>query len=261
MKTLPNIMPDYEITQSDKAPFEVKWEEMMGWFIVPKLGEKLSWAMYDFPDRKRSETYSLEVVGRASVHGIDGVEIIAEEYRDGKHETIIENRKVVRTFVSQLTDTHCRILAESHFDGNVKRFYTFLDADDFLPNWGFGEDNRGNETNPVFKGAITRAENKLTCSADKQLMDIIGRYEVRIGGKAYDTICLVDIELYNGGVFSEQYIDNNGKTVLWRRFNKNNWHFELHKALWTEMMPDNEKVYVNGEVYVHWYDCITDYII
>ncbi|MBQ3230867.1 MAG: hypothetical protein IJB49_07595 [Clostridia bacterium] len=25
--------------------------------------------------------------------------------------------------------------------------------------------------------------------------------------------------------------------------------------------PDNETLTVNGETYVHWYDCITDYIL
>ena len=47
MKRLPEFIPEYKIEASDKKPFEVKWEELMGWFLVPKLGEKLSWGMYD----------------------------------------------------------------------------------------------------------------------------------------------------------------------------------------------------------------------
>ena len=35
---------------------------------------------------------------------------------------------------------------------------------------------------------------------------------------------------------------------------------ELQK-LWTEILPKNERMIVNGETYVHWYDCITDYIL
>lgn len=102
------------------------------------------------------EGYELEVTGKASIHGIDGVEIIAHENRGGEHEGNLESRNLTRTFVAQLTDTHCRILAESHYDGDVKRFYTFLDADEFLPNWGFGEDNCGNEINLSPKGLIKR---------------------------------------------------------------------------------------------------------
>ena len=63
------------------------------------------------------------------------------------------------------------------------------------------------------------------------------------------------------GVVTEQYIDQNGHTVLWRRFNRNDWANKRYGKLWTEMFPDNERITVNGEIYVHWYDCITDYIL
>ena len=75
MKKLPEIMPEYTITKLDKEPFSVKWEELMGWFIVPKLGEKLNWAIYDFPKRNRTEYDEMQVVGKAEIHGIEGVEI------------------------------------------------------------------------------------------------------------------------------------------------------------------------------------------
>lgn len=88
-----------------------------------------------------------------------------------------------------------------------------------------------------------------------------GIYEVNIGGKSYDTICVMDIEKYNNGVVSEQYIDKNGRTILWRRFNRNDWAIDQYKKKWTEILLDNERITVNGEIYVHWYDCITDYIL
>ena len=34
-----------------------------------------------------------------------------------------------------------------------------------------------------------------------------------IGGKSYDTVCVMDIETYNCGVISEQFLDKNGKTI------------------------------------------------
>ena len=263
MSKLPNFMPEYKITKSEKTLFPVKWEELMGWFIVPKIGEKLSWVMYDFLSKKRSESYELEVIGKASVHGIDGVEITAHENRGGEHEGNSESRNLNRTFIVQLTDTHCRILAESHYDGDIKRFYTFLDADGFLPNWGFGEDNCGNEVNLSPKGIIKRHGSIITAdiSQTSSLLDVVGRYEVLIDGKKFDTICVMDIECYNNGVATEQFIDQNGRTVLWRRFNRNDWHFDHYRQLWNEKLPDNEQLTINGEIYVHWYDCITDYIL
>ena len=70
-----------------------------------------------------------------------------------------------------------------------------VDGDDFMPNREFGEDNCGNETNPSVKGDIKRDGNAVT-SADKDfLSDIVGRYIVTIGGKSYDTVCVMDIEI------------------------------------------------------------------
>jgi len=141
-------------------------------------------------------------------------------------------------------------------------FYTFLDADDFIPNWGFGEDNCGNEINIKPKGIITRAGDTITCSAEIPVaLDVVGRYKVELIGSSYDTILIMDIQLYNEGVMSETYLDKNGRTILWRRFNRDDWAIDRYKEKWSDKLPNNEKVIINGEKYVHWYDCITDYIL
>ena len=261
MKKLPEIMPEYTITKLDKEPFSVKWEELMGWFIVPKLGEKLNWAIYDFPKRNRTEYDEMQVVGKAEIHGIEGVEITAKQYTPMDCNKTDNDKIAERTFIAQLTDTHCRFLAESHISGGVKKCYTFLDGDEFIPNWGFGENNCGNEVNLSARGDIIRNGSEITATDKPFLLDIVGRYEVKIGSKVYDTICVMDIETYDGGVVSEQYLDKNGRTILWRRFNRNDWAKDRYKKNWTEILPENERITVNGEVYVHWYDCITDYIL
>jgi len=153
------------------------------------------------------------------------------------------------------------MLAESHTEGAVKKYYTFLDGDDFLENWGFGENNCGKETDITPKGIIRRDGNIVTCERIPEMLDIVGRYIVTLGGKVYDTVCVMDIDFYNNGVASEQFIDKNGRTVLWRRFNRDDWALGRYKQRWTEKLPDNERMTINGETYVHWYDCITDYIL
>lgn len=256
MKRLPEFIPEYKIEASDKKPFEVKWEELMGWFLVPKLGEKLSWGMYDIPSRKCSHIYDMQVTGKAKVHGIEGVELTAREAAYSDKTDVIN-----RTFVAQLTDTHCRYLATLRNDGDVRNYITFLDGDEFMLNWGFGEDNCGNETNLTQKSDIQRVGSVVTSIKKDFLLDIVGRYFVTINGKSYDTVCVMDIETYNCGVVSEQYLDKNGRTILWRRFNRDDWAIDRYKKLWSEQLPDNEKIVVNGTTYVHWYDCITEYIL
>ena len=256
MKKLPEFIPEYKIEASDEAPFYVKWEELMGWFLVPKLGEKMSWGMYDIPSRKCSHVYDMQVTGKAKVHGIEGVELTAREASYSNKNEVIN-----RTFVAQLTDTHCRYLATLRNDGDVRNYITFLDGDEFMLNWGFGEDNCGNETNLSVKGEIQRVGNSVTSVKKDFLLDIVGRYTITIGGKSYDTVCVMDIETYNCGVVSEQFLDKNGKTILWRRYNRDDWAIDRYKKKWSEMLPENEKLTVNGTAYVHWYDCVTDYIL
>lgn len=254
-RKLPEIMPEYTITEKSEKPFETLWEELMGWFLVPKEGNRISWAIYDFPERKRSETYELRCNGRAEIHGLQGVTVEAIESYNKK--------KIKRHFVAQLTDTHCRYLAERHEEDGVMKYYTFLDGDVFLNNWGFGPDNIGNETHLKRKGLIQREGNIVTTLEGKETMDVVGRYEVTINGRSYDTVCLMDICTYDEYTISEQYIDRSGHTVLWRRFNRKNkrWLFDGFETADDSRLKENEKLIVNGEECLHWYDCITEYIL
>ena len=256
MKKLPALLPEYTVTESKEAPFSVKWEELMGWFLVPRLGEKLSWGMYDLPSRRCSHIYDMQVTGKAMVHGIEGVELTAREASYSDKKDVIH-----RTFVAQLTDTHCRYLATLRNDGDVRNYITFLDEDAFMPNWGFGENNCGNEVNLSPKGDIVRRGDVITGKDKPFLLDIVGRYTVEICGKKYDTVCIMDLETYNPGVVSEQFLDRNGRTILWRRYNRNDWAIDRYGKPWTELLPDNARLTVNGQTYVEWYDCITDYIL
>ena len=256
---MPEFMPPYTITPSPLPPFECVWEELMGWFIVPRLGEKLTWAMYDDPDGHRTEVDEVEVTGPATVHDVEGVEISVSTRNPMDCNAVDDSDYVQRSFVAQLTDTHCRTLAETHTEGGRKHFYTFLDSY-FQQNWGFGEGNIGNETHLRAKGDITR-EGDVIRTADKPfLLDVVGRYTVTIGGRSYDTICVMDVETYSDNA-SEQYIDQHGRTILWRRFNPDDWAIDHYGRRWSEMLPDSQRITINGRTFVHWYDCITSYIL
>lgn len=262
MTKLPKVAPHYTIEKLDEAPFACKWEELQGWLIIPRLGEKLSWGMYEAPTGKRTEYTEEEVVGKAEIHGIEGVEIAAMQYDSEDYYRTGSIDKLERRLVAQLTDTHSRFLAESHMEDGVRKVYTFLDGEAFMNNWGFGEDNCGQETNLAAKGLLKREGNVVTGHTPKEVVDVVGRYKVTINGKTYDTICVMDIQCFNDGVASEQYVDQSGRTVLWRRFNHDNWAIDRFGGKpWSEKLPDNERITVNGELYVHWYDCISDYVL
>ena len=262
MTKLPEYIPEYTITPLREEPFSVRWEEMQGWLIVPRVGEKLSWGMYDFPEKKRTEYTEMEVIGRAEVHGIEGVEVVAMQFDSADYFRTGSLDRVERRFVAQLTDTHSRYLAETHMEDGVHKCYTFLDGEAFLNNWGFGENNCGNEVDLSPKGLLKRTGDCVTGTIPREVLDVVGRYAVTIGGKTYDTVCVMDIECYNDAVATEQFVDRKGRTVLWRRFNRDDWAVDRFGGrLWSERFPNNERLTVNGETYVHWYDCISDYIL
>ena len=262
MQKLPEYIPDYTIERLDAEPFSVRWEELQGWLIVPRVGQKLTWGMYDFPERKRTEYTEMEVIGKAEVHGIEGVEVVAMQFDPADYYRTGALDRVERRFVAQLTDTHSRYLAETHMEDGIRKCYTFLDGEVFLNNWGFGEDNCGNEVDLHSKGLLHREGNCVTGTIPREVVDVVGRYRVTIAGKSYDTVCVMDIECFNDAVASEQYVDQNGRTVLWRRFNRDDWAIDRFGGKpWSEKLPDNERLTINGETYVHWYDCISDYIL
>ncbi len=254
MKKLPEYLPEYKIEKTDLAPFNVKCEELMGLCIVPRLNEKVTWGTYDIPSRKMIDYSNTAVIGKAEVHGIEGVEIFTKQHNCSS------NKGTERYFVAQLTDTHCRYLAENHVENGIRKYFTFLDSEIFTNNWGFGEDNCGYKTNIVPQGTIKRADHNIEVSGNDELVDVVGRYTVTMNGKNYDTVCVMDIGHFKNRIAIEQYLDKDGRTILWRRFNKNNWAMKRYGKLWTELLPQNERLIINGEIYVHWYDCITDYI-
>ena len=262
MQKLPEYIPDYTIERLEAEPFSVRWEELQGWLIVPRVGQKLTWGMYDFPERKRTEYTEMDVIGKAEVHGIEGVEVVAMQFDPADYYRTGALDRVERRFVAQLTDTHSRYLAETHMEDGVRKCYTFLDGEAFLNNWGFGEDNCGNEVDLHPKGLLHREGNCVVGTIPREVVDVVGRYRVTIAGKSYDTVCVMDIECFNDAVASEQYVDQNGRTVLWRRFNRDDWAIDRFGGKpWSEKFPDNERLTINGETYVHWYDCISDYIL
>ena len=73
---------------------------------------------------------------------------------------------------------------------------------------------------------------------------------------------LLDVMEYEGHVVAEQFIDKNGRTILWRRFNRDDWaNDSFGGGRWSQRLPENDRITVNGETYVHWYDCISNYVM
>lgn len=43
---------------------------------------------------------------------------------------------------------------------------------------------------------------------------------------------------------------------------KFDWRYKKgYDKLWTDILPSSDKIILNGDVYVHWYNCLRDYVI
>ncbi len=254
MKKLPEYLPEYKIENSELAPFVVVHEELPGMFVIPRMGESISFGMYDMPLRKQTGVYELSVAGKVVLHGIEGVSI-QKKYSE---DAVIDET----TVFAQLTDTHCKYLGGISVDKNGnQKITTFLDSD-FDENYGIGEDNCGFPTYRKAEGKIRQTGEGLVIPAENDVSDIVGRFRITLNGTVYDTVRLIDYQTYadKSGMLCEHYLDKDGRAILWRRFNKNDWAIKRYGKPWTEMLPESERLIVNGEIYVHWYDCVTDYI-
>ena len=262
---LPKLLPQYTIAWKNEAPFPVVCEEMMGWFIPPHPGEKLTWGMYDLPSRRLDVSYEMAVAGPAKVHGLEGVTIRAKvlpppasfDEADPIRDAVAASTggQEEWTFIAQEKDGFTRFLSAEHMEGETRTLTTFLDGDAFMDNWGFGEDNQGFPIHVSPQGKIKREGSAVT--AEKGVyMDVAGRCEVSLGGQIHDTVCLMDLGMYEQGMVSEQFLGRDGRTVLWRRFNQDDWALDRYGKTWSAMLPENETITINGKLYVHWYDCL-----
>ena len=263
---LPERLPEYTIVWKDEPAFSVECEELPGWFAVPRPGEKLRWGIYDLPSRRLDIAYDMAVTGPASVHGLEGVSISARVIRPaetaGSGDPINDAVEASCggseewTFIGQVRDGYTRFLSAEHLEGGVRTLTTFLDGDAFMDNWGYGEENRGTPVRREARGLIRRSGSAVTAPEGACLCDIAGRCSLTLGGVEYDTVCVMDLGAYDDETFSEQYLDRNGRTVLWRRFNRDDWAVDRYGKRWSELLPGNERITINGRTYVHWYDCL-----
>ena len=249
---LPEFLPEYTIERLEEPPFAVRWEELDGWFLIPRPGEKVTWGMYDMPERKLNDICRMKVTGPAMIHGEAGVEFEVHWF-DG---TGTPREQATHRYWAQLTDNEVRMLGELYEKRGTQNLLTFADGEDFFAEWGL--DFEGSWGKPIAitsRGKITRQADAVTCSAPELCMDVVGRCRLTMEGKSYDTLCVM---LVQNDVATEQFINREGHTLLWRRFNRDDWAMERYKMPWSQKLPDNERITINGETFIHWYDCITD---
>ncbi len=246
----PKQRPPIVIKPSRVKPFELDFRELRWWVIIPALGERLSWADYDPPDWNLTSVYDCRVVREAAIHGLDGVEIDVDYWTPEKGWKPRTN-----TIWGRLTETSVQWLAFAQYKEDKWTLETFLDE-------GF-EKNFGSETPRRLydSGRFVETENGgLEMRPGDPAGLGAGMFSVKIGGRSHTCLRVLDIEGGPGedATLAEVFIGRNGRTVLFRRYNGRLWGHERGRKPWDETFPNQQRLIINGVLFVHWYDCLDD---
>lgn len=87
-----------------------------------------------------------------------------------------------------------------------------------------------------------------------------GVFTVRVGERTFTCLRVIDVDEDAGedGILVEAYLEPGGRTVLFRRYNGRLWKLGPTRPPWDEALPEHRCLVIDGVVFVHWYDCLTD---
>ena len=267
-RPFPRYRPEIRIEASQENPFRIDFKEMAWWFIVPEVGDRIRWAVYE-PLKEGdepwwlSETVSLAAQRPAVIHGRPCVEVEVENQyfdQDGKILKREEDRHV-KVWGHLAEDAVEWIAVESLQPDGTRELMTFLD-EGFYDNWGSSPrlaEDRGC-LRPQVDGSFAR-------QADAAQITGAGVFDVQIGQQRFTCLRVFEIEqeATERDVMIEAYITRAGRTVLDRRYNGNRWgkkdappHNWGEAMTWEEDLPHTERIVIDGVTYVHYYDNLTD---
>lgn len=211
MKRFSKDLPKIKITELSKNG-TVEYRQMLGSFMEPRIGEKVSYAEYEVMKGKGllavNEAY---VRGRARIHGIDCYESVSS------YTNFNDNNKYEVISFDRMVEGHMQSLAYiEEYPNGVRDFYTFKDKH-FMEHWAIGDNNSGMEIKLRSKGAITCDGDKISVSEENTGMyDVVGKYEVQIGERLFEAFRLVFLAAENQ--VSDFFIGMDGKEIMHRFF-------------------------------------------
>ena len=250
----PSERPAISIEKSSVPFFNVKCEEQS--FIIPRVGNECAEATYRYPEKKLVIVSHCYVPKYCQVHDVSGVKICRDTYLV-KHKKLHKNERI---WFAQLTDEYIRNLGTIFDDGNGEeptQVTTFLEESyDILVN---GNDRVFGIPVLIQENAAEESENGYTV-AEENVRYTCGVWNVTIGSRAFETIKCIMVQ---NDSCEQTYIDRNGRVVLLCQYERSQnivsdkYYSENDLAA----MKKNAVIYVNGDMYMHTEDRISEYVL
>jgi len=233
-----------------------------GWGVAPDVGATSWMAWYDPPLWRLTSVSYQRAVRPAEVHGLDGVEIETLDW-----DSSDPHWKPGHTHYVRLTESTFEWLAFSHIRNGRRILYTFLDE-------GFDEDWGESPRRLEDTGRLVLGEDGtyalMEAPAETAHIDLgAGMFRLRIDERRFTCLRAVEFRAFakkrasmERSILAESFFTRSGRLVLFRRYNGRLWKTQRNSPYagqpWDEKFPDNDRLVINGAVFVHWYDCLTD---
>ena len=254
----PENVPTLIIKKSPRPFFEVKCADES--FIVPMIGNKNAEGTYRCPSGKLALVSSCYVPKAAVIHGVEGVKICRDTH-NVKAGKLYKNECI---WFSQLTDEYVRDLATVAGDSDADDDYptaihTFLEEDyDVKVN---GNDRVHGRPLLIKENPPEVVDGKIVVN-EYNVRYTMGTFDVTVGERTFETVKFINVQ--NGTLITENYVDTNGRLVLMRWYEsaasveQTEWYTDEWK---NAIINENPRLTVNDVEYCLLEDRISEYAL
>ncbi|MEM7131013.1 MAG: hypothetical protein AAF702_32120 [Chloroflexota bacterium] len=238
----PLTRPSIAITESTKTITELDCPELQWWSAIPHLHDHTMRAFYEVDTLELNSVVNMAVTGPAQIHQIDCIEIAVNEWTFGEP---IQPMSQPSHFYCKLDPDKTQWLGVTQLSGGEPLHRTFED-EYFTDGWGVGEQRR-----LVDDGKYQRQPDKSYKITDGQGIGA-GTYDVTIGDNTFCCLRVLDMippHPNEQGELVEAFIEPSGRSVLIRQHLGRYWG--RNRIDWTEKYHDNQRLVIDGSVYVH----------
>lgn len=249
---LPVVRPEIAITPKKNVSFDISVNEVPWMYCSLTIGDQTIWGIYDAPEWKLTDCCVTKTLGRAKIHNIDCVQIELNDYSNPEKT---EPDKTHCLYI-HADEQQIQYVAASTIENDVFKMITLYD-EEFIKNYGI---EFGRRVKDVGFGIYTDEKyNSVKIPLISEQFTIgAGVFDVKIGGKTFECLRVLDRWEDSPRILVENYMSREGRSILFRRYNHPVWKLERYGQRWDEKLPNANRISINGEEYIHWYDCLSD---
>lgn len=251
---LPLIRPKINIKPIKETSFNIKINEVSWMYCDTRIGNSIVWGIYDAPDWKLTDCSVTKTYRKARIHGIDCVETKVIDYSS----PLDEKPSNEHSLYIHTDDNQMQYVAKSEVRDGIFVMSTLYD-DDFLKNYSGEMPRKVNDSGfGVYHGDDLTKINLIT--NDDLMLIGAGVFEVTLEDKSFECLRVINRWSESPRILVENFMNRDGHSILFRRYNHPVWKLERYKQRWDEKFPDAQTLFINEEKYIHWYDCLSDIV-